>query len=284
MNAIMLLVVISSIAYQQVTKKIYGAKAENGAYLFSAMSSFAAALFFVLSSGFKFSYSAEAFVYSVLFALTYGVAVLCSFLAIATGPLSLSSLMLSYSTALPAVYGVVFLDEKLENYMIIGLVLLCVSLFFVNYEKGAEKKIITLKWAVFAFAAFLGNGACSIVQKVQQINCNKMYKNEFMIVALLMVSAVLFLFAVFREKKTVTVNFKVGFVWFASCGFANGLANLLVLVLATRMPASIMFPLISAGGIVASMLVALFVYKEKLSVYQYIGVVLALPSIVLLSI
>ena len=284
MNAIMLLAAILGVSYQQISKKIYGAKTQNGAYLFSAISSLVAALFFVLSSGFKFSYSKEAFLYSVLFAVSYGAATLCSFLAIANGPLSLSSLMLSYSTALPAVYGVAFLDEKLKTHMVIGLVLLCVSLFFVNYEKSSEKKTITLKWAVFAFAAFFGNGACSIVQKVQQINCDKMYKNEFMIVALLMVSVVLTVAAVVKEKGSIVTNLGCGFPWYTSCGVANGLVNLFVLILATRMPASIMFPLISAGGIVASMLVALFVYKEKLSVYQYIGVVLALPSIVLLSI
>ncbi len=285
MNAIMLLLAISGVSYQQIAKKIYGARVKNGAHLFSAMSALVAALFFVLTSGMSFEYTTEAFFYSVIFAIAYGTAILFSFLAIEHGPLSLSSLMLSYSTALPTVYGIVFLDEPVELHIVIGLVLLCISLLFINCEnKDTEKKNITLKWGIYAFLAFLGNGACTTIQKVQQINCEGKFKNEFMIVALLMVSAVLMVFALVKESGTVTASLKTGFVWYTSCGLVNGLVNLLVIVLALRMAASIMFPLISAGGIVASVLVALFVYKEKLSKYQCIGVLLAIPSIVALSV
>ncbi len=280
----MLLLAISGVSYQQIAKKIYGSRVKGGAHLFSAMSAFVAALFFVLTSGMSFEYTTEAFFYSVLFAIAYGTATLCSFLAIEHGPLSLSSLMLSYSTALPTVYGILFLDEAVEVHTVIGLVLLCASLFFINYEgKQTEKKTITLKWGIYAFLAFLGNGACTTIQKVQQINCDGKFKNEFMIVALLMVSVALMVFALVKEKKTIVINLKIGVVWYTSCGLTNGLVNLLVLVLSLRMAASIMFPLISAGGIVASVLVALFVYKEKLSKYQCVGVLLAIPSIVALS-
>ena len=68
-------------------------------------------------------------------------------------------------------------------------------------------------------------------------------------------------------------------------GIANALVNLLVMVLVSKgMAASIMFPVISGGGIVLTTLVAIFIYKEKLSVNQYIGLLLGTVSVVLMNI
>lgn len=68
------------------------------------------------------------------------------------------------------------------------------------------------------------------------------------------------------------------------CGAANGLVNLFVIILSGRMPVSVMFPVISAGGIVAAALVSVFLYKEKLSLYQKIGMFLGTLAIVALNI
>jgi multidrug transporter EmrE-like cation transporter len=68
------------------------------------------------------------------------------------------------------------------------------------------------------------------------------------------------------------------------CGAANGAVNLFVILLSTnKMNPSLMFPLISAGGIVITSLVSIFVYKEKLSLLQYIGVVMGIGAIVFMN-
>ena len=46
---------------------------------------------------------------------------------------------------------------------------------------------------------------------------------------------------------------------------------------------SLMFPLISAGGIVLTWIISLFFYKEKLTLKQNIGMVLGVISIVFLN-
>jgi multidrug transporter EmrE-like cation transporter len=68
------------------------------------------------------------------------------------------------------------------------------------------------------------------------------------------------------------------------CGVANGASNLFVIALSPNMPASIMFPLVSAGGIVLTSLISIFIYRERLSVLQYIGMVLGIGAIVFLNI
>ena len=53
---------------------------------------------------------------------------------------------------------------------------------------------------------------------------------------------------------------------------------------AVIMNASIMFPIISAGGIIGTSLVSVLFYKEKLTKMQYAGLVLGIGAIVLLNI
>ena len=110
-----------------------------------------------------------------------------------------------------------------------------------------------------------------------------MYKNEFMIAALAITAIVLMLFGIFYEKDMLIFNLKKGFIWYVICGLANGVVNFFVLVLSLRLPASVMFPVISAGGIIATALVSMFVYKEKLSSFQKIGFLLGIIAIVVLN-
>jgi multidrug transporter EmrE-like cation transporter len=62
------------------------------------------------------------------------------------------------------------------------------------------------------------------------------------------------------------------------------MVNLLVMILSGLMPVSLMFPIISAGGIVAIFVISLVFYKEKLSRLQIIGYILGTVSVVLLNI
>ena len=57
-----------------------------------------------------------------------------------------------------------------------------------------------------------------------------------------------------------------------------------MLILTGLIPNSVLFPCISAGGIVLSLFTALFLFKEKLSAFQIVGYVLGLASVILLNI
>ena len=150
--------------------------------------------------------------------------------------------------------------------------------------KKGEKRKITVKWGVYAFLAFVGNGGCSTVQKIQQVNCHGQYKSEFMMIAYLISVVVLLVMAICSERKQVVREIKDGWIFWLMCGLGNGLVNFLVLILTNRMPSSVMFPLISAGGILATFLVSLFIYKEKLSKFQNVGLVLGIISVIFLNV
>ena len=69
----------------------------------------------------------------------------------------------------------------------------------------------------------------------------------------------------------------------ALCGIANGAMNLFVMLLSTRMNASLMFPVFSAGGIILTWTVSRFVYKEKLALGQNLALVLGILAVVFMN-
>jgi multidrug transporter EmrE-like cation transporter len=56
-----------------------------------------------------------------------------------------------------------------------------------------------------------------------------------------------------------------------------------MMVLAGMLPASVMYPVVSAGGTIATSLAALLIYREKMSRQQLIGLGLGVLAIVALN-
>ena len=292
-----LFIVIALITTQNIAKKQYNLKVEkpNG-FTFSAVVALFAMVFFLISVGFKVQFVLAVLPYSMGFAVSYAAALVGTLLAIKWGPLSITLLVNSYSLVIPAFYGVIALNERLTLFKIIGLVLLATSLLLISavLEKKNDNAVQTqkfsFKWLVALIFAFLGNGLCSTVQKMQNVaffdkaQNTTLYKNEFMIFALTIVFVSLVIAAIVNKEDVRTGTLPcVGLA--AITGIANGIVNLLVMILSApgAMDASILFPSISGGGIVLGFLLSFFVYKERLSRLQYVGYAIGTASVILLN-
>lgn len=284
MNVLLLIAVMASMLFQSIAKKQYNIRTKNtGAFIFNALTTLSAGIFFLCtdSSGFQFDFALIPYILG--FAVSYGSAVMFSFLAIRDGAMSLTSLATSYSLIIPTIYGLLFLNESAGVFLFIGLILLLCSLFLVNSKKSDSP--ITFKWLIYALLAFLGNGLGSTIQTAQQNRFEGQYKSEFMILALVILSIFFFTLSLIKEKADNKACLKSNFLLMILNGAANGFTNLFVMILVSRgMPASIMFPVISGGGIIFTSLVSIFVYKEKLSAKQYIGLLLGTASVVFMNI
>lgn len=283
LNAILLLCVVIGLTIQSVTRKSYSARCNGGAFTFSTASTLFALLVFFITSNGKLEFCICVIPYAILFAISYVAAIVFAFLSIKEGSLSLSSLIIQYSLIVPTVFGFAMWGEPFTVGVTIGIALLVVSLALINYNGKTENKTVTPKWLFFVAIAFLGNGICSTVQKAQQMSSGGLYKNEFMILALAISFMATAVIAIVTERADMKRNIKHGVLTYSACGIANGLVNFLVLILSARMDASVMFPLISAGGIVATYLVSLFVYKEKMTTQQTIGMFVGIGSIIALN-
>lgn len=276
-----LLAIILGISGQSIVKKPYTQKTNGaGVYFFNTLLSAAALLFFVVTSS-KFSFDISFIPYSIGFAVSFAVSSVFMVLAIAYGSLSLTSLFISYSLMIPTFYGLI-IGDTVSTGFIPGMLLLVISLFLTN--KSDEKAKISLKWIICVFLSFFGNGMCTVVQKMQQIASNGAYKNEFMIVALAIVTVVMLIMSILKERTEIKFFAKVGWHWAIICGALNGMVNLFVMILSGKMPVSLMFPLISAGGLIVTYIVSRFFYKEKLTKIQFIGFIFGLMAVVFLNV
>lgn len=281
LNVLFLVLVILGVTGQNVVKKPYTSRVgDKGVYFFSMMVSLAALLFFLVTGG-KMQWSVKILPYAAGFAVCYILGTVGSIKAIACGPLSLSSLVISYSLLLPAIYGLVFLQEPVSVGWLFGVALLAISLFLINGGGKGEK--LTGRWAFWVLMGFLGNGLCSIVQKMQQEACEGAYKNEFMIAALAMVTVTMATLTLAKERASFSVCARAGWLSGLLCGLMNGLVNLLVMVLGGRMPVALSFPLISAGGILLTALASVLLYRERLSPRQLAAVATGTVSVVLMN-
>ena len=289
---IYLVLIVIALAAQNISKKSYSIRCGSaGGLSFNLGCVICTLLFFVFSSGFVFDFNPSVIPYSIAFGLTYGVAVAASFYAIKYGPLSLTSLINSYSLIIPTFWGLLFFDEKTSLTLYLGIAALMISLFLVNLKLSGKEEIspdkkqkIDPEWYLFIALSFVGNGGCSTVQNVHQRNFDGKYKNELMILALLIVAVSLAIIVILTERKNIKKSFGGGWIQMVVCGGFNGLCNLLVMLCSVLMGASVMFPIISAGSIILTALVSIFFYKEKLTKMQYAGFALGILAIVLLNI
>lgn len=270
---------------QNVLKQIFGERSKHGTVLFSAVIS-AFALLFFLAVNREWKPDVRILPYAIGFGVCYLFATVFAVLAIGSGSLAKTSLILSYSLLIPGLYGILFLREPVSGFLVIGLCLLAGSLFLINYQKEQTAQKISWRWVLYVLLAFLGNGLCSVVQKAEQTHLGTDGQNLFMIFALafctLFLSVSSFFFREERENRQSVI--RKGWWLAALCGVLNGLVNYLVLYLNPQVPSSILFPLVSGGSMILVLLWAVFVKKERFSVRQTVGFLIGIASIVILNI
>lgn len=282
MNFAYLTMIILGVAGQNIAKKPFADRAGGkGSYFFNFLMSIAAALFFLFCSQ-GLSFDPGILPYAIGFGATYSLCSIFSIRAIACGSLTLSSLVISYSLLVPTAYGLLVLKDPVGIGLIPGIVLLAVSLFLVN--KPDKNTKFSFKWLLYATLAFLGNGLCSTIQKMQQQAFDGAYKNEFMILALVLSAAAMFGMMLATERKQLPDAVRAGWYLPVICGVLNGLVNLLVMILSHLMPVSVMFPSISAGGLILTYIVSRFLYRESLTKTQFIGFILGIAAVIALNI
>lgn len=282
MSLIYILVITFALAGQNIIKKPYMDKTGGrGVYFFTATVSFFAMMFFIMLSG-RLEFTMSMLPYSALFALCYCAATIFNVLAVANGSVSLTSLFISYSLMIPTFYGVFFLHDALSIGFVPGIALLIVSLFLINGK--AKKNGISLKWIIQVSIAVVSNGMCAIVQKAYQMQFNDANTNEFMIIALFIVTLVMIIMIIIKEKKQIKSYAKQGGVLGMICGIMNGIVNLLILRASAQMSMSLLFPFISAGGIVTTYMASRFLYRERLAKTQLLGLIAGIFAVALLNI
>ena len=286
MNYFLLFLTALFIVFQKVIQDRYNAKCRSGVFLFSGMISFFAMCFFMAVNR-DWTWSSELMIPAVSFGLSYAAATVFVVLAIKCGSLAKTTLITSYSLLVPAFAGLIILREPLGIPMIAGMILLVLSLWLTNHRKKtaeAPKEKISLKWLVFVLLGFVGNGMCSTVQKLAPHYLGADVNLTLSTIAALGLSTVVLIAASFLTKETdLKSTLRVGGPLSLFCGLFNGAVNYLAIYLNQFIPASVMFPVLSAGEIILIVPYSLLVRRERFTAKQWAGFAVGVVSVVLLN-
>ena len=218
---------------------------------------------------------------TILFGIGYGISLCLSmhtgFKALSIGPMALTSIIASFSLIIPFLFGIIFWNEGLTIFKCIGILLLLLSILFINLKK---ENGFSAKWFFYAVATLIANGICSVIQKMHQLKFPSLYRTEFMFWALL--SVLIILFITHKAKRNAQAKLEFSMLGIVS-GVANCLANYIVLYLSAAENASVLFPIISISNIIAVWVIGIIFFKERLRFLQAIGLITGVISVVFLK-
>ena len=281
MQYLLLLGAVLSISVQDVMRKQYDLKAKTpNVFLFTAFSAVTALVFFAARTGFRLQFLPELIPYAALLALTYAGALIGAYLSVRYGSVAISALTNASSLVIPALYGVFALGEKMGPVGICGVVCLVASLLLVHWPSSSVK--LSLPCVLSLLLLFFSNGVFGTVQKVQQLNFDGGYISEVMVMALGMAAVVLFAAALFVGKGEKGQT-RPALIHGVPNGVANGLSNLLIMLLTGLIPNTVLYPSVSAGGIVMGFVVGTLLYRERPVFRQILGYILGAAAAVLLN-
>ena len=232
-----------------------------------------------------FSFDVSVLKYSVLFAVCYTVCSVGIINALKYGPATLTSLLIGLSLLVTTIWGFIFWKTKVTVPVVLGLILVVCAITLCLYRKEKDDKAFSWKWLFYVTLAFFGNAGCSIVQRTQQVGYNGQYGKMLMVFAT-GISALIYLVVYLRSDKIDTLIMLKKSWWTPVCaGVCNLILNVLVMLMAlTSLSPSLIYPVIGVGSLAIVTVFSLFVFKEKMHWWQWIGIVIGMFAVLLLSI
>lgn len=285
----LLAALVSSIARKYYTDK--NPTGLSGGFVFNAVGCLTAAVILLCWEGFS-SPSAFTLLLAVFFGAITAVQGITNIAALQVGPLSYTSVIISFSTLISALSGVMFFNESLGWAQMLGIVLMLASFVLAAKNDGKEKKI-TFKWLALCLVCFIATGGIGVMQKVHQNSTYHGELNEFLVIAFLSSAIICVIFSVFlkrRELQPADTNDKKNkkhaqlrlmFVILLINGICIAVNNKFNLYLSGAMDSAIFFPIVNGGGLVLTTLAAVLFFKEQLSTKQWLGIGFGIASVIL---
>ncbi len=254
-------------------------------YLKSASYSIVCALTFLLLNSFSIKLSVYSLLLGILFGACTSLNQVSISLAIKTGPYGYSYVIMYFSTVITSLSGFIFWSEQISWLQMVGIVFMLSCFYFAVQNKSEDKKA-NLKWFILSLTSMCAVAAIGLLQKIHQLS---EFKNElmgFMFIAFLssaIISCLTFYLFRYKEKK-VAVNciklfdsrrkVRAFLTTTVLGGVFYAFNNVLNMFLSGKVDAAVFFPIINGVPLMASLVVSLLLFKEKMTKRQWIGILL----------
>ncbi|MBQ7096436.1 MAG: EamA family transporter [Clostridia bacterium] len=175
----------------------------------------------------------------------------------------------------PYIWGLLFLDEAFSWLRLIGLLLIVgsASLIYAGPQKLSPKMI------GLCAAIFLLNGFVSVISKEHQISDQAVSSAAYVfltaMVKVLLCGGILIYYHFKKKEKAERAPISgLSILLLAASALLSGLSYMLQLNSAANLPATIVYPIVTGGGIVFTVAAGWIFLKEKPTKQLLLGVML----------
>ncbi len=228
--------------------------------------------------------SLEVLPYSFGFAVCFFSGVYGFICAIKTGSNVISTLILNVSSILVSFWGALFWGEKFTLLTFFGLILFVVAISLGLFSGSVEKKQTEPAWYFYVTVLFFGNAGCTIFMREQQLAFNDEYSSFLMMSSIGVCTLVSFLLL---GRSPAGIKEHIKHTWYFPVveGVCNAVLNLISLILLqSTISINMLYPVRGVASFMLVTLFSVFVFREKLRWWQWIGILLGAGAITLLSI
>ncbi len=194
------------------------------------------------------------------------------------------------SVVIPVVFAIIFLNQTLNTQKVFGILLALVAVYLSTRVKSStelNKKLIYLPIAVF-----FGSGAIDVILNLVNVNCitnpaqNAVFSILTFMVAFFAGLLVITYTVIFKNKdylkevltlKTIIAGVLLGIPNYFSIYFIFKALDTKLLQGAE------LFPVLNLCNVALAAVVGWLCFKDKLSVVNVVGIILALASIILIA-
>ncbi len=199
--------------------------------------------------------------------------------------LSVASVSGRMSVVIPIVFGIYLYKESFHSIKILGIILALIAVYLTSVKSTGNKKI-KLSYLLFPIILFLGSGAIDTLLKYTEINYvdhNHVSMFTTSIFGIAFILGVPFiLYQLISKKQSLKIRNIVG-------GIALGIPNyfsiefLLKALKTEGIESSVLFTINNVSIVLLSTIFGLIFFKEKLENKNWIGIVVAIVSILLIT-
>ena len=188
--------------------------------------------------------------------------------------ITLSTVSNKMSMVIPILIGIILFKEEITFFKILGIFLALGAIVFSSKEDKKSKKLSKMN-IIILFLLFIGQGlADGILNWGQRNILNSENMNLFFTMIFLSAGFAGGLYSIFKIKTSNLVMDKKSIFWGITLGIPNYLTLLyFIRSLKNELFSSYqVFPIVNIGVIVMCTILSVIIFKEKVSIFKWIGV------------
>ena len=192
---------------------------------------------------------------------------------------SISTAVVRLSVLFPIVFSIILWGERPNTIQGIGIGLAVVSLILLGIRRAERENKIDIKGLLLTCALFLSNGGCNMAIRIFHQIETEIERTQFFCILFGVAAVVSIAVLLFDRGGASKRDIIPGIV----LGLCNSSIGVLILVAMQSLPSIIVFPFNSSVGLVLTTLIAVGIWKEKISRTGYMGLAVSLIAAVLMN-